>query len=160
MEKLIKKTMKSTLILILTLILSCQTTAQDKDSINDIIISFYENKKEISNSNIKNLKSNFNELSNITNIITNAGFDNSNGIYLVRLNISHTTCNVLLSKDNNHKILSINGNIDQVLSDFTKIAKNMNLYEEIHYKSYKEIITRILNDNNEMVNSMTLKPLD
>jgi hypothetical protein len=160
MEKLIKKIMKSTLILVLTLILSCHNTNPYKDSVNDKIISFYENKKEISNSNIKSLKSNFKELSSITNIITHNDFNNNDGIYLVRLNISHTTCNLLLVKNNNYKILSIDGNIDQVLSNFTMNAKSMDLYEVIYYKNYQEIITKILNDNNEMVNSMTLKPLE
>lgn len=127
---------------------------------NDLIISFYENKKEISHSNITSLKNNFKELSNITDITTNAHLNNKDGIYLVRLNISHTTCNVLLVKNNTYKILSLEGNRDQVLSDFVTTAKKMNLYERKYYRNYKEIIFKILKDNDKMIHSMTLKPLE
>lgn len=159
MEKL-KKNMKLSFIIILSFIYSCHHTNSYKDSVNRKIISFYENKKEISNSNIKSLKSNFKKLSKINNIITNDHFNNNDGIYLVRLNISHTTCNLLLVKNNIYKILPLEGNRDQALNDFAVNAKNMDLYENKYYKYYGEIITKILEDNNKMINSMTLKPLE
>ncbi|KIC62792.1 hypothetical protein [Chryseobacterium taiwanense] len=158
MEKL-KKIMKLLFVITLSFIYSCNHTNSYKDSLNEKIILFYDSKKEINNNHIKSLKSNFKELSEIKNIITNADFNNNDGIYVLRLNISHTTCNLLLVKNNTYKILPLEGNRDQVINDFTVNARNMDLYEYKYYKNYEEIITKILEDNNKMVNSITLKPL-
>ncbi len=159
MEKL-KKIMKLLFIIILSFIYSCNHTNSYKDPLNKKIISFYDSKKEISNNHIKSLKRNFKELTKIKSIITNADFNNNDGIYVVCLNISHTTCNLLLVKNNTYKILSLEGNGDQVFNDFIINAKNMDLYENKYNKDYREIITKILEDNNKMINSMTLKPLE
>lgn len=158
MEKL-KKIMKLTFIMMLSFMYSCHQINSNKGSVNEKIISFYESRKEISKYNIKSLKSNFKDFSNIKNIVTHADFADNDGIYLVRLNISHTSCNLLLVKNNIYKILSLEGNKDLVFNDFIVNAKNMDLYENKYSKDYGEIITKILEDNNKMINSMTLKPL-
>lgn len=159
MEKL-KKIMKLLFIVILSFMYSCHHTNSYKDSLNEKIISFYENKKEISNKNIKSLRSNFKGLSKINDIITNANFRDNNGIYIVRLNISHTTSTLLLVNNKNYIILPLEGNSNQILDDFTVKAKNMELYEKKHREDYEKNIIKILEDNNKIINSMTLKPLE
>lgn len=159
MEKLVTKIIKKTiLVFILGLIYSCHTKV-NKNSIADTIITFYENKKEISKTNVKNLKNDFEGLTHITGILNNEKFNYNDGVYLVRLNISHTTSAILLMKRNNYKIISLTGDTQKIIDSLIKDMKIMELYNENDKEKYIRIISETVDDNNRVLEKQTLLPL-
>lgn len=142
-------------LLFFTIICSSQTEFK---SISNDIVDFYISKNELSKEERETTLVNFKGLITIKNLKTNEFFKCcKDGVYMVSLNISHTSTNLLILKKNHYTILSIDDDFPNTFNKLSSFIRNDALTNKEQAVKQLEWLVKTAEDNRSIKKNNTVE---